>query len=261
MRGLTPGETTKGSAIRNWAVAAALLLTALALPGAGIEPARAQPGAPAQLAQAVDPVKAQRALLANLVLLRGRLITGRELYQFAGNRALAARHLGANLNSRMAQIEPVLSKAGAKPLQDAIDALAAVAKSGGDFAAFEAGYARVMDETVKAEGAVTDGRLASPEFVLSAVAEVVEHAAEDYDAAVKDGKVAVPKEYEEVFGYNLAVVRTWQRLNLKASPALQQDLALLERAVPSPVPLTALYVTPAAMAKLAARLRAQVPKA
>jgi len=217
------------------------------------------------VAQAADPATAQRALLVNLVQLRGRLITGRELYLFAGDRKLAARHLGPNLNGRMAKIEEVLGKPGAKPLQDAIDALAAVAKSGvaksgGDFAAFEAAYAKAMEASFKAEHAITDNRLASPEFVLAAIADAVEHSAEDYDAAIKDGKVAVPKEYEEVYGYNLAAVRLWQRLGLKASPALQQDLALLERAVPSPVPLTRLYVTPEAMAKLAARIRAQVTR-
>ena len=255
---MTAVRTMHGLA-QSVVLGAALLAAVPLLPFLGT--AQAQMVADRTLvAQAADPATAQRALLVNLVQLRGRLITGRELYLFAGDRKLAARHLGPNLNGRMAKIEEVLGKPGAKPLQDAVDSLDAVAKSGGDFAAFEAAYAKAMEASFKAEHAITDNRLASPEFVLAAIADAVEHSAEDYDAAIKDGKVAVPKEYEEVYGYNLAAVRLWQRLGLKASPALQQDLALLERAVPSPVPLTRLYVTPEAMAKLAARIRAQVTR-
>lgn len=249
-----------GSA-RRWIVAAGLAIAIACGTGWPTGTVLAQ----AKLAASVDAAKNQRAFLGNLVLLRGRLLTARELYQFAGQRETALRHLGPNLNSRMANIEKGIGKDNAKPLQDAINALDAVAKAGGGFAAFEDAYNTAMGESLKLDGAVTEGRLDQPGFVLATIVDVVEHAAEDYTAAVKDGKVVVPKEYEEVFGYNLAAVRQWQRVianpqnaQAKGVAAVAEDMALLARAVPSPVPLTALYVTPAQMNKLAAHLKSQI---
>ena len=86
---------------RRWIVAAGLAMAIACGTGwpAGTVLAQAKP------APAVDQAKNQRAFLGNLVLLRGRLLTARELYQFAGQRETALRHLGPNLNSRMANIE------------------------------------------------------------------------------------------------------------------------------------------------------------
>ncbi|MCC7047753.1 MAG: hypothetical protein IT562_13650 [Alphaproteobacteria bacterium] len=236
------------------------LLTAGFLGTGAVGMAQAQSAPPA----AADAAKSQRALLSNLVLLRGRLIAGRELYQFAGNREAALRHLGPNLNSRMAGIEKVVGKDGVKKLQGAVNALNEVAKAGGDFAAFEKAYDAAVEASLRLHRAITDGRLDQPGFVLATIADVVDHAAEDYAAAVKDGKVVVTKEYEEVFGYNLAAVHLWQRVaanhrvaTTKRAAAVLEDMERLARAVPSPVPLTALYLTPAEMTKLAQHLRSQ----
>lgn len=264
-----------GNSRRSFDRAIRLALFALAIltagfPGAGaigVAHAQSAPPAapPAAAAPEADAAKSQRALLANLVLLRGRLIAGRELYQFAGNREAALRHLGPNLNSRMAGIEKGVGKDGAKKLQDAVNALNEVAKAGGDFAAFEKAYDAAVDASLRLHGAITEGRLQQPRFVLAAIADVVDHAAEDYAAAVKDGKVVVIKEYEEVFGYNLAAVHQWQRVaanhkiaTTKGAAGVLEDMERLARAVPSPVPLAALYLTPAEMTKLARHLKSQV---
>lgn len=239
------------------AVLTALVWAAGALPGAG------GPGG-AQAADAASEEVAQGEFYYNLVLLRGRLAVGRELYLFVGDKKTAIGHFGPNLNARMAALEKLIGADGAKPLQEAINALDAAAKAEADFAAFEVAYAKTLGETHKAEAAITGGRLGKPGFVMNVLADVIAHGAEDYAAGVRDGKVAVLKEYQEVYGYNRAVVQEWQRFvetpagkAFKGAASLRQDMGALESAVPSPVPLASLYTTAERLLAIAERLRVQ----
>jgi hypothetical protein len=230
--------------------------------GAGMLPAPLGVGV-AQAADAAAEETAQGEFYYNLVLLRGRLAAGRELYLFVGDKKSAMIHFGPNVNARMANIEKLVGENGAKPLQDAINAHDALAKTDPTFAAFEAAYVKVVAETHKVESAITGGRLAKPAFVMNVLADVIAHAAEDYAAGVKDGKVTIMKEYQEIYGYNRAVVEELRRFvetpggkALKDSASLRQDIGALEAAVPSPVPLVSLYTTDERLVEIANHLRA-----
>ena len=212
-------------------------------------------------ARAQAPKAAETALVGDLVLLRGRLIAARELYLFVHDKDAAMRHLGSQLNGRIASIERNGGRpSDAKAVQAAVGALTKVVEAGGGFNAFEAAYGRAMAATIRAEGAVPKDRLASPAFVIAVLAEVVDHAAGDYKVAVKDGKIGILKEYEEIFGYDIAAVRFARRLGGKggplASPRMREDLAMLERAVPSPVPPTSFATTQETFSAIAERLKA-----
>jgi len=239
----------------------AVLAFMFAIGGAGALGLAPHPALAQGASSAVAATGGPRMLVADLVLLRGRLIAGRELYLFVNDRAAALRHLGPALNSRMASIEKHARPRDAKAIQASVDALFEVANRGGGFEPFESAYRKAIAATLGAEASIGAERLAAPGFAIGVFLDVVAHAAEDYDAAVKDGKVVVIKEYEEVYGYNASAVRFLERAMRSSasppprSPTLLEDVARIERAVPSPVPLTKITVTPEAFSAIVARLR------
>src|ERR1051325_405198 len=120
-------NTRLGRSLAQVAVLLALLLTT----GIGFGPVREAVAQARQFDLTSERALADRTSLNDLIRLRGRMIAARDLYLFVGDRASALNHLGPNLNSRMAGLEKLLGKDGARPLQQAEDEIYAVAQAGG----------------------------------------------------------------------------------------------------------------------------------
>ena len=196
--------------------------------------------------------------LENLTLLKGRVEAARELVRLGSGDLALKRHLGASLNARVGKLEPEFEARKIALPKAELDALVGAAASKDAFAP-AAVKALVAIDAAAAQ--IPAASLKSPKFLGSVLAGLVEHAAVDYKAAVADGKVAVIKEFEEVYGYDKAMVALWSA-HVKpalgeASPAgLAANMEKLAAAVPSPVPPATIVTLPPAYAALAKEIAA-----
>jgi hypothetical protein len=212
-------------------------------------------------AAAAQDAPNDQALLENLTLLRGRLETARELIRLGHGDIALKRHLGDNLNGRVASIE---SEVQARKLQPIEPEMKALAPEAGNAATFDVAFAKVNASLAKIEGAIPAEKLASPKFLAGVLSNVVAHAAVDYRAGVKDGKIVIIKEYEEIFGYDRAVVALWKARLQPAlgakSPELADAFTKLSAAVPSPVPPEKIELTPEAFEAISMTVKAEANK-
>jgi hypothetical protein len=220
----------------------------------------------AALLSAVLPAVAQDAtndetLLENILLLRGRLETSRELIKLGHGDFALKRHLGDNLNGRVAALEPAIKARKLQPIEAEMKALLPAAES---TEKFDAALAKVTVLLAKIEDAIPAEKLASPKFLATVLSNVVTHAAIDYRAGVKDGKIEILKEYEEIFGYDRAAAALWKARLQPAlagkSPAFAEAFTKLAAAVPSPVPPAKIDVTPEAFEAISATIKAEADK-
>jgi hypothetical protein len=210
---------------------------------------------------AQDAAPNDQALLENLTLLRGRLETARELIRLGNGEFAVKRHLGDNLNGRVASIEAEIKARKLQPIEDGLKPLVAAA---GSVDTYDAALAKVTPLLTKVENAIPADKLASPKFLATVLSNVVAHAATDYRAGVKDGKVAIIKEYEEIFGYDRAVIALWKARLQPAlagkSSAFADAFTKLAAAVPSPVPPAKIELTPEAFEAISTTIKAETDK-
>jgi hypothetical protein len=208
-----------------------------------------------------DEVPNDQALLENLTLLQGRLQTARELIRLGQSDIALKRHLGDNLNGRVGGIEPELQ---ARKLPGFDNELKGLVAAAGSVESYDAALAKVTPLLAKIESSIPAPKLASPKFLASVLSNVVAHAAVDYRAGVKDGKVAIIKEYEEIFGYDRAAVALWKARLEPAlggkSPAFADAFAKLAAAVPSPVPPDKIELTPDGFEAISATIKVEAEK-
>jgi hypothetical protein len=213
------------------------------------------------MAAAEDTVPNDQALLENVLLLQGRLETARELIRLGKSDLALKRHLGDNLNGRVAAIEPEIKARKLQPIEAEMKVLVPAAAS---VEKFDAALAKVTPLLAKVENAIPQQKLASPKFLADVLSGVVAHAAVDFRAGVKDGKIEIIKEYEEIFGYDRAAVALWKARLEPAlagkSAALADAFAKLSAAVPSPVPPSKIEMTPNAFDAISATIKAEADK-
>ncbi len=210
---------------------------------------------------AEDAAPNDQALLENVTLLRGRLETARELIRLGKGDLALKRHLGDNLGGRVANLEPEIK---ARKLQAFDNELQGLVAAAGSVESYDAALAKVTPLLTKLESAIPQQKLASPKFLAGVLSDIVAHAAVDYRASVKDGKVGIIKEYEEVFGYDRVTVALWKARLEPAlggkSPALADAFAKLSAALPSPVPPSKVELTPDAFEAISATIKAETEK-
>ncbi len=192
----------------------------------------------APVAGFADDAPDDREFLENLTLLRGRLEVSRELVRLGKAEIAVKRHLGDNLKGRYGKLEGELTARKLAPFKPDLDALVAAATKP---ETFDPAFARVVSQITAAEAAISPAKLGSAKFTGGVIADLVAHAVDDYKAAVKDdGKIGVIKEFEEVYGYNVATVSLYKRrlvpliVDGKTS-GLTVAIGKLEQSVNSPV--------------------------
>jgi hypothetical protein len=208
-----------------------------------------------------DEVGNDQALLENVLLLRGRLEAARELIRLGQSDIALKRHLGDNLNGRVASIEPELKARKLPAFDNELKGLVAAA---GSIESYDAALAKVTPLLAKVENSIPAQKLASPKFLAGVLSNVVAHAAVDYRAGVKDGKIVIIKEYEEIFGYDRAAVALWKARLEPAlggkSPTLADAFAKLSAAVPSPLPPGNIALTPDGFDAISATIKGEAEK-
>jgi len=141
------------------------------------------------------------ALVARLLMMKGHLRVGRELYRL-GDRDGATGHFLHPLVELDGDVEPDLAARNLQPVKPELEALAAASEKGDDETsrAFEAASAAIERALLPA---ATKLRRSAPES-FELFLRLADQAAHEYANGIEDGKVFAPVEYQDARGFLLS---------------------------------------------------------
>ncbi|AUN32233.1 hypothetical protein [Niveispirillum cyanobacteriorum] len=161
-------------------------------------PAAAEGGEGGELG-AFDNLSEDQQLQGSLGLIRGHLSVGRELYN-AGRGGDAIPHFLHPAEEIYDGARPVLDtrKAG---FEAELDALVALARAKAPVADVVKALETVEKAIAKAEATIAAADRAKPAFLTPVIATLLRTAASEYAAAVEDGVITSPIEYQDGRGF------------------------------------------------------------
>jgi hypothetical protein len=140
------------------------------------------------------------ALAVRLAMLRGHLGVGDELVkQKQWNAALP--HFLHPTEELYADIKGPLAQMNLPPFEDSLQALAAVVKAKKGGADYAKALKAVIDPMAAADAALKGKSSEWAGFVTEAAIESIKSAADEYEEAAAEGKIAKPVEYQDARGF------------------------------------------------------------
>jgi hypothetical protein len=194
-------------------------------------------------ADAFEDARPDVALVGRLLMMKGHLRIGRELYD-AGDRDGASGHFQHPLVEHYGDVEPALRQRQLKLIKPELQRLADAAPEAVP-AAFDPAVAAI-DRTLR--NALTAVKR-SPPRLFDVALRIARQAAHEYGNGLEGDTVFAPVEYQDGRGFLLAerdFVATAAALKLKdgkAWRALRAELDRMLEACPTPVPPAKVSVT------------------
>lgn len=193
----------------------------------------------------------QLAFATRIALLRGHLLVGDELVkQQQWNAALP--HFLHPTEELYNDLKDTLAEYKVPPFDGALKGLADVVKArrgGGDYAR---ALKLVNDSLADAERAMQNRTGDWPGLVTEAAIETLKVAGTEYAAAIADGRIAKPVEYQDARGFIWqaermieSVSEALEKRNAESFASVRTGFAELKRAFPSPMPPRVPVLTPA----------------
>ncbi len=195
--------------------------------------------------------------MLNLGLMKGHLLVAKELLDL-NKPDQAEPHIGHPVEEIYAKVEDQLQERNVKEFKTTLGGLQELVKSG-------AKDATKVDTEFKASMQAVDGAIAglpsserqSPAFVVQVINGLLDGANSEYGAAIDQGKVAQPIEYQDSRGFVVYANQLFMGVGPqveKQDPATYKTItakfAELISAWPTPVPPTAAVKTPAQVSEL-----------
>jgi hypothetical protein len=184
----------------------------------------------------------EEALMARLLLIKGHLRVGRELYD-QGRADDALQHFQHPTVEVYDEIESDLAARKGRQFKPALEKLADLVEKKADKATIAAEHKKVLQAVDTAARALPAGRRNSPLFVAKVVMLVLNQAREDYEGALDGDRITNPVEYQDSRGFVLTAREYFinARTALRAKDAeaydiMRANLDRLRGAWPSVVP-------------------------
>ncbi|MFW6027993.1 MAG: hypothetical protein ACOC9Q_00500 [bacterium] len=156
----------------------------------------AQSGDDSEMVEASDPGTDDAAFLTLLGLVEGHLRAGIELYR-QGAADMAKTHMKHPGDELYMDLEPALAVRNLDGFARPLERLAVAVEGGEPVAAADEAFQAVLQDIGRTRTAA-GGDLAAR---LQSVTSLVRTAAEEYEIAVKEGRVADPHEYQDAWGF------------------------------------------------------------
>lgn len=201
-------------------------------------------------ASAPDLIRDDVAYLTQLLLTKGHLRVGVELYR-QGAFDLADVHMKHPHDELYVDLGPALTARSLPGFADELTALAMSVETRQPVAQVEAAHATVVEAIERA--AAIDGA-ADPGLVIRVVGSLMQTAAEEYAAGVDGTRVVEPKEYQDAWGFTQVAIEQLDKLSNGGGPAsevaaeIRTRIDALAPAWPSVVPPATLTTPPASQA-------------
>ncbi len=174
--------------------------------------------------------------------MRGHLSIAEELLQ-AGNRGAALTHFQHPAQEVYGKLRPKLKEYGVAPFDAALKGLVASVREKKDEAGYAAARKTVDDALAAAEDAVRTKQKDGVAFTAETAFELIKHSAEEYEEAVKKGRIVNPVEYQDGRGFAWqaermieSVASDLEKKDAAALGKVRAALAELKKAWPSPTP-------------------------
>jgi hypothetical protein len=206
------------------------------------------------------------AFATRIALLRGHLLVGDELVkQQQWNAALP--HFLHPTEELYNDLKDTLAAYKVAPFEVALKALADVVKSRKGGNEYARALKLVNDSLADADRAMQDRTGDWPGLVTEAAIETLKVAGAEYSAAIIDGKLAKPVEYQDARGFIWQAERMFdsvstalEKKNPDAFALLRTNFAELKKAFPTPLPPRAPVKTPADVLSDIARIELAASK-
>ncbi len=195
--------------------------------------------------------------LIKLGLMKGHLIVAQELLA-QGKPDQAEPHIGHPVEEIYADVEEQLSERKVPEFKTTLITLQDLVKAGGkDKAKVDAAFTDSVKAIDTAIAALPATELKSPAFVLPVINGLLDTANSEYGAAVINGKVSAPIEYQDSRGFVIYAEQLYkgiapqlQKADPKADKSIQANFVILKTVWPSVNPPATPVKTPEQVAKL-----------
>ncbi len=206
------------------------------------------------------------AFATRIALLRGHLLVGDELVkQQQWNAALP--HFLHPTEELYSDLKDTLAEYKVAPFEFALKALADVVKSRKGGNEYARALKLVNDSLADADRAMQDRTGDWPGLVTEAAIETLKVAGAEYNAAIVDGRLAKPVEYQDARGFIWQAERmidsvspALEKKNPDAFASLRTGFAELKKAFPTPMPPRAHVKAPADVLSDIARIELAASK-
>ncbi|NJN48748.1 MAG: hypothetical protein HC805_01765 [Alkalinema sp. RL_2_19] len=237
-------------------LASVALTTATALPAQTVD--HGQHAAPVLLAQAEGGEGGERTgnsdvdLMTNLALMKGHLIVAKELITEKQYKQ-AVPHIGHPVEEIYGDVEAELTQRQLPQFKAALNQMSDLIKSSPESPELKTAYAdslKAIDATI---AAIPDRQRTSPAFVMQVISGLLNTAADEYQAAIVDGKFVEIVEYQDSRGFVLyaeELYKTAPQPDVAKNMAIMQALADLKTAWPTVNPPASPVKPPEAVAQL-----------
>ncbi|MEB3311777.1 MAG: helix-hairpin-helix domain-containing protein [Snowella sp.] len=220
-----------------------------------------------QLSQIQDLVTVEDIVLAGkakdidylikLGLMKGHLIVAQELLA-QGNSDQAEPHIGHPVEEIYADVEDQLSERKVPEFKTTLITLQDLVKAGGkDKTKVDAAFTDSVKAIDTAIAALPATELTSPDFILPVINGLLDTANSEYGAAVINGKVSAPIEYQDSRGFVIyadqlykGIAPQLQKADPKANKSIQANLIILKTVWPSVNPPATPVKAPEQVSKL-----------
>jgi hypothetical protein len=228
-------------------------------PGEGGERAKSgeggEGGEGGERGAAAKLTRSDAAYLTQLALIRGHLNVGVELYR-VGDRKAAATHMKHPDDELYAALKPALAKRRAPGFDKELHRLAERVEKNAPPAEVDAAYNALLAAIAKAEAAVAKP---TAQQIGEVINNLVRTTANEYRAAVADGQVAEPHEYQDALGFVRTAEDWLQKLEAsRANPSvvaeIRNQIALIKPAWTGVVPPKTAAMDPSKIYGAAARI-------
>lgn len=216
---------------------------------------------PAESPETVVEASEDEEYLATLGLMKGHLIVAKQLMD-DGKIEEAEPHIGHPVEELYSDVEEQLEARNIPEFKTALNQLHDGVKAKADSSKLNPDYDAAIKAVEGAIAAIPETQLQDPQFVLSALNEILETVDEEYSAAVVDGKIVEAIEYQDSLGFILYSENLYQTIadqmsqtNPEAHQTITANLTELKKAFPSVIPPEMALNTPDEVSELVKEIK------
>jgi hypothetical protein len=197
-----------------------------------------------------DQPNTELSYLVALGLMKGHLSVAHELIE-QGTPDQAEPHLGHPIEEIYVKIEEPLQTHKIPEFKSTLIKLHELAKYAPANPGIKTGYDASMTSINTAISSISPAERQSPQFVLNAVGEILQTAADEYNAAVANDKIVARLEYQDARGFIVYVEELYNTIapvvsqkSAATNTLITANLDQLKKAFPSVNPPKSLLLQP-----------------
>lgn len=168
--------------------------------------------------------------MTTLALMKGHLMVAEELIA-AGSYEEAEPHIGHPVEELYGGVESELAERNVTPFKDQLNELLDLTKSAPESPQVKTEFDESMAAIDGAIAALPADQRQSPDFVLEVISHVLKTAAEEYEAAVVDGKIVEAVEYQDSRGFVVYADQLYQTIAQEMEQTRAEDHAAIAKSL------------------------------